>query len=149
MRFYVMRSVPHDAGVREVITIASPFAGADFQYLLPNNFRYRLDMVHYQLVTDANVANRYPGLRITETGLYDSYLHGLAAITASLSVNISMWPGLSAIGAITASYYTMSLPRGLYLSPQTNIYSHVAQIQAADQLNNIYLYFTKWPDDSV
>lgn len=124
---------------------AEPPPSDDFSYTLPAGYRYQIMCVRFRITTDVNVANRYAGLVLTNTGIHTLYIFNSTAIAASNAVMVNFWTGLEVAGSVAVNRLDSPLPTPLYLEGGTTIGSDVRQIQAADQVDQIQIYTRFWP----
>jgi len=135
-----------DIGCIFPITPAAPAAGANFTTTLDVNFQSLIHAITFRLVTDANAANRYPGISFTyPTGEVFIFMPG-TAITASTTANVYLLPGLGTAVSYTANRYCSGLPTDFYVPRGTVVASYIANIQAGDQLSVMSVVLRRWAD---
>ena len=145
-----MPSVPLEIGEIITVDVTPPAAQANFLYLLPHHFMYKLLAISWRITADANVANRYPGVVVTEVGGQRREFHAVTAITASQVVDVDFNAGLGIPAAFVAnSHYTCSLPDSFYLYANTTINSDMLQMQVTDQLTDCQIVLARWPQRSI
>lgn len=128
--------------IRHAVT--NPAAGANFSLTLDPVFHAILHAVTFQLVTDANVANRYANIIITPPTAEVLSCATAVAHVASSTVVYTYWEGWPHTGAIAVNRCTLPLPNAFFVPRGSLIGSDIRQIQATDQLSNIVLWFRKW-----
>jgi hypothetical protein len=141
--------LPNETGEPYIINVPGPAAGADFTQLMPNNYIYRLVYVHYKIVTDVTVVNRYPGFALSQSGIFTLNIIPPVSIPASRTVHVNHCVGNNQPATLVSDYYCNPAPYPLYINPSDTIRSQVVQIAAGDQLSDIYLRFERWPYQSV
>lgn len=125
---------------------ANPAAGADFVYSPPLYTFAKVEAISYTLVTDANVANRYPGIQISYPPGYTIYHTPGTVITAGLTSIITLWVGGPQTPSFVANRYTGSLPDNLWLEQGVTLSSEIRQIQVGDAITNVRLLLRRWAD---
>jgi len=139
-----MPSVLDLKGMQSTNLPATPAAGAQWTTTLDLNYTYEIICIHFQLATAVAVANRYPAIRIHLAPALDVDLAFIAAITASLTVQVNLWAGIATPPVYTANYFSGSLPSPLILKGGTSITSAVIQLQAADELTDVQILARTW-----
>lgn len=144
-----MPQVLNEIGSIFTITPAAVGAGTNFTTTLDLNFRSLPHAITFRIVTDANVANRYPGISCTfPTGEAFIFMPA-TAITASLTTNVYLLPGLGTAVSFAANRYCSGLPTNFYVPPGTVIASFVANIQAGDQISLQAVVMRRWADSTT
>lgn len=126
------------------VVVANPAAGADFSYTIPNapgGYSYlgqqRIVAIRAGLATSAAVANRQPGLYISDTfGHVMALVPYAAAQAASLTWYYTWAVGMPVIPAVN-SQVANPLPDWFVLSQGQKIVALTAGLQAADQWSSI------------
>jgi hypothetical protein len=123
--------------VLRVLPVAQPAAGADFSFAVPGESSWGLVAVSATLVTSAAVANRVPVLRFTDGSNVYFRKPALAAITATLTTQVSWVPELgSDQTALSGGALTVPLPT-VYLAPGNVIACSTTAIDVGDQWSNV------------
>jgi hypothetical protein len=128
-------------GARELITVASPAAGANVTVKVSKGEAWRLLAVVATLVTDANAANRWLELDYqTDAGLVYCRNGGAPIVTASTTVNFC-WKidqGTSDFASSGSDLTPIIYPLADFLIPRGDAISLVlGNKQATDQLSAI------------
>lgn len=137
--------VPAEFGEVVPAVVTTPAAGANFSYILPAGYHYKLDALRFKIITDANVANRSIMLMFYRTGAPVLYYSSTLLVAEGFTRYFSMWAGLNTIDRSSFSQNVCSLPAQIYLSPPEKIESDIKNIQVGDQLSEIVLTFRRWP----
>jgi hypothetical protein len=125
-------------------TVADPAAGMNWSFTLDPVFHVILHAVHFTLVTDATVANRFCNILIRPpTAEILSVASGIA-VTASLTTVITYWEGWPLAGVVAASRMTLPLPNDFFIPRGSLVQCDVRGIAGADQISDIVLWFRKW-----
>jgi len=126
------------------VTVAAPFAGADWAYTIPAGVWARLLTGFCTLATSSTVANRLPGLQLQNAtpavigkGITNT------AITANLTpaITYARAAGWTLAGGTVG--VNLSMP-ALILPPGYTIGSITPLLQAGDQYSAIQLLFEEW-----
>ena len=144
-----MYSVPIEAGFLYNPTIANPSAGNDFLSLLPNNKRYQISSLKFEIVTDANVANRYAFLQIMSGATVKAVIAPTVAQAASTTFTYQYFIDAHSELVKPANNQLMLLPASFYIPGNWNIQSNVLNLQAGDQIQNIELICNSWVERTV
>ena len=144
-----MYSVPIEAGFLHNPTIANPTAGNDFLYLLPNNKRYQIAGLKYELVTDANVANRYSFIQIMSGAVVKAVIAPTVAQVASTTFTYQYMINAHTELVKPANNQLVILPMNFYIPGNWNIQSNVLNLQVGDQIQNIELICNSWVERTV
>jgi hypothetical protein len=126
-------------------TVADPAAGADFAMTVPNNCRWRVHAVKFQLDTDGTVLNRTAILNITGSGVR---LYGFARPTDVQAASTSKLYTFANYDVVPATYDDIiagQLPRTLIANPG-GIGSTIDNLQAGDQISTITADVEQWLD---
>ncbi len=137
-----------DWGWPLLVTVANPAPGAQFTYVLPQidggNVSYLLQSASYRLTCSAVVATRFFRLIINDNaGIQLWTLVDSNGVTASQVVTTTYaleGPMANLTGLLdrTNGLLHLSMPNGY------QIISAVSNLQAADQIDTIYLTFRVW-----
>lgn len=135
-------------GAPSVIEVAAPAAGADWTQTVPGRAFWRVLFARAQLVTDATVASRLAGVRITDgsRSIFDAVLS--AAISASTTTIVN-WSDSAITNAgvvrttITPNQVSVTMPE-LFLLPGFQIQSLTAALQAGDQWSAVRLWVEEY-----
>lgn len=127
-------------GVRRVVNVANPAAGADWSVAVPSGVMWRLTTGVATLTTSAAVANRLPGLSfVTSDGMiYRSPDDN--AIGANVVANrVYVCNGVNAQTVNNNSWSEVAVP-DMWIPSGTLISSNTTAIDVADQWSNIHLF---------
>jgi hypothetical protein len=117
------------------VTNASPGAGADWNFPVPTNARWRVISGDAQLVTGAAVANRQVELQVLAVAQIVYTGPSIVNQVATTTVLYS-WTGLGPYTPINAQRAILPIPPGLYLSANAggaqSLASNTVNIQGAD-----------------
>lgn len=116
-------------------TISNPAAGAEFTWTPTHRMVEELCWVRADLVTDANVANRQPGLRITTPAGQPLIWHGANVQAASLTRNW-LWSQHDIAPTATGTILHNNIPGALWCAAGI-LASNTVNLQAGDQWSNI------------
>lgn len=130
--------------VPERVDISNPSVGVNFTHTVPANTAYKLLAIIYRIVTDANAANRGMRILITDGTKNRMILVPSNNVTASLTVDIAVAPGLQS--TLLANRLVHPMPDNLILRAASVISSAVSLIQVGDQLSLIELWVEKYAD---
>lgn len=121
-----------------------PAGGTDFDYTAYAGWSHFIVAVEYKLQCDGTVVNRHLGLIIEVQGApaHDYYLRYSAAIPANTPHTVSWTIGITTTDtqAIVGNRENLTMVCPLYLRPADHIRSHVVNLQAGDQITDIYIY---------
>lgn len=137
--------VPPGLGHSSKIVPPNPVPGAEISYTIPTGARFHILSVNFTLATDANVAVRYPSLQfLLNTYRIIQVAHNGISLAASLTYNFSYYPGASVYKDTNNNLITQRLSSQLYVSGKFQLTTTTANIQAADQYSNIYIWVAQW-----
>ena len=119
------------------VSVPSPVPGAQFSVGLGPNFQYLLRVVRFRFTTSAAVANRTVGLDIVWPSLFAVTCASPTVQTAVLSLHYQA-ADFGAGVASTATDGFIVLPP-LFLEEDTIVRSNILLLQAADQLDEIFV----------
>lgn len=131
-------------GNLKTTTVANPGAGLDWTYTGNANTRWKVRHINAQLVTSAAVANRNPRLLF-----FDSITGRLKLVpstndqAASLTEDYSIGPA-NVAGTVAALANVWSVGTEDVMRDTSQIQSSTANIQAADQWQNIHVLVEEW-----
>jgi len=130
----------------KTFTQADPAVGTDFLFHCPENLRIKLIGLTFQLVTDANVANRNVEIYITDgTNICPTFT--AAGLQVASETVIYYWAPGARIYDGTAAGLNMYQPLSddLFLEPSEYLGSIVTNIQVGDQISDIVYRVQYWP----
>lgn len=139
-----MLSTFPNSGKLAYLIPTTPAAGAQWGYVMPAYYRYKICAIRHTLVTSAAVANRYPGFTFNSPAGLTIHCHGHTAIPASTPTTVTAWAGLGVDAALSTIRYNFSLPQDLYLNGGDSITTNMLNIQAADQIGDSVIYVQAW-----
>ena len=120
-------------GVRRVISIAQPSAGADWSQTVPGGRSWRVLGATANLTTSATVASRFPGWQATVAGALIYNYVGIGSLPASSSSAPCTWaPGPGSQSTATAFFVWVPVP-DVWLPEQTKFGSLTSNLQVGDQ----------------
>lgn len=124
--------------------LPAPVAGSDWSYMPSQTDQTVIMAITATLTTDATVANRYPGLKMTDqSGLVYFAMNASEPQAASLAVTYSYAesaPNQSGITAVTGQALAAPLPQ-IWLQPGDTIGSDTLGLDASDQWSAIVIRF--------
>jgi hypothetical protein len=129
----------------ELITVAAPAAGAEFNLTAPGDRMLRVLSLSFTLITSAVVANRRVALRADDgTDVYFAAVSSLDH-TAGLTVVYSAYAGAPATGTL-GSGLSLALPApGLVLPVGAHLRSSTVLIDAGDAYSEINVLCEFYP----
>lgn len=131
-------------GQPEIITVGNPAAGANFDYVFPAQYRYRLFTVSWRLVADANVANRYIGYRVTGTGYDSLWIWSDSPVTAGQTRDIIFYVGHPGAPSAVLTKIMGPLVNPVVWLGGMHLLSAMQNLQIGDQMSLVQIYLTKW-----
>jgi hypothetical protein len=142
----MIRGLPLPVGAVVHTAIANPAAGAQFAYVSPDGFECLLLGVRFRFVAGVFVITRYPGLILGFDGL-PFFLRTSIGVTAGAVTTFYWTTGGAFIETATANGRQLTMPYPLIFKGGigNDIVSDVVNMQAADQLSNIILYWLQMP----
>jgi hypothetical protein len=147
---------PTPYGQLVTFLVGTPAAGANFSFVVPNKGHIRILGVKFDLLADANVANRYAALHAYTPALPWTVISPGTLQTASQNVSYnfaintaitSANPGGVPIQAFAPLPYDLIL-RGDNANPD-ELRSLVSNIQVGDQISNIRLRYEMWTHTDI
>lgn len=144
-----MLQVPLEQGQIESITVANPSAGSGWSFLLPQNFRYKLDSIFFLYVADANAADRQFDIDVSTVGGIQRSLTFNQLVVANDVHSHTFLAGAPDLSQVAPLIMSHPLPLDLILSGNTNIVVSTVNIQVGDQFSSINLGLRKWPIQTV
>ena len=138
-----MIAVPMGFNNFDQVHVANPVAGAEFDYTVYPGFSQLIIAVEYQLVCDGTVINRVPGLTLQIQGIpahgYNlTYDNNCPAGTTRI---MNYYAGIDRnASGIVMNRDQIALPFPIYMRPGDHVLSTVVNLQAGDQISNIYIY---------
>jgi len=127
---------------------ADPGAGAQPAGItVPIGRKWLFYGARFQVVTDANVANRYPYIRFRGDGANDdSAAMDTTAVTASITANVSFMPfATSAAGGVTPNIFHVVGIGPRELGPGSVVLVQVLNLQATDDISLVRFYYKEAP----
>lgn len=133
------RLIGHGRAFSEVLTVAKPAAGAGFTYTSQGNYWELLDSLSFQIVTDANAANRQVALTIKDgSGVALATLPAASVQVASLTYQYTFAHEFATFNTVVGLAVTAPLP-WLFLQPGYTAVVSIGAVQVTDQVSNIRL----------
>lgn len=144
-----MRASTNPFGINNFTVVpeigASPAAATNYIGAVPVNARSQLVLISFQLVTDANAANRVCEIQLHRGADVYVLANSAYAHEASKTFKYLAFPHCElAVGTLIDTYFFSIPDVPLFLENDT-IRIIVASIQAADQLSAIRLTWKIWP----
>jgi hypothetical protein len=134
------RRLGHGRAFSQVLSVATPAAGAGFTYTNQNFYWEYIDSVSFKLVTGSNAANRLVNLSVQNAaGDVLATVPPAAATTASKTAQYTYLDGYSATTGATDGPFLNVMP-GVWLQPDFKIVVTITNVDAADQISAIRVY---------
>jgi len=138
---------PLDVNIFDMVSveIPAPAAGSPAGLGIPGQTRILIVAATFRLVTDANGANRTVHMRFTDGTNTILEIGSPAVQTASITrdYNFAIGIGSPYVGA-TDDERVVPLPSELYLVTGWDTVINVENIQAGDQLSEIFFTYQRW-----
>lgn len=136
-------------GVRRLLQVPTPAAGADWLATVPGGRQWRILAGRWRLVTSAIVANRSPGTQIQVDGIpiFENLLQSSLAASSTADLS-SIDNSVNAVGQWVGSKWLAYIP-GIWLSPGMAIGSETVLMDVGDQYSNIRLYIEECYADNT
>ena len=127
-------------GNTKTIIIPSPAQGANFSYMVPAGRRMHVRSIAFNFITDANVATRQVILYVIDPagGVSYSAVPKVTQVTG-LGYDYTFAPQARELANAVGGYATSQLASKLVLVPGEVIASDIQNVQAGDQIQEIYL----------
>ena len=125
------------------VHVPNPAAGVNFDWTTYAGYSHLLIAVEYQLTCDGTVLNRVPGLTLQIQGIpahvYNlTYTGNCPAGTVRI---MNYYAGIDRnASGIVMNRDQIALPFPIYMRPGDHVISTVVNLQAGDQISNIYIY---------
>jgi hypothetical protein len=126
------KQISDGAGTLRSITGTTPAAGAEINEVVPTFRRWLLLALKASLTTGVAVANRFPGVRITDGALTSYLIHVSIAQAASLTQGFNFAPGQPFFNDTTGNFL-IPLPQPIWLKAGFQLKTDTVALQAADQ----------------
>jgi len=127
-----------------VTSSANPAAGTPVQITLGNDEMWKINAIHFTLVTAATVAVRTVNIIFEVNSIAVFQINSTTTQLAGLTRKYSFVAGGGASGATLVNDIYVPLPSDIYLPENSNIYVMVDNLQAADDLSAIDVYIEKY-----
>lgn len=114
------------------VTGTAPAAGAEWFVTVPTNARWKVRMIWSNLTTSNQVANRVPGVQITDGANSFGSIEAQATVPANSAQGAIFFPGGPA-GVSEGSWINAPFPIDLELAPGWKIGSSTIGLQSNDQ----------------
>lgn len=127
----------HGRAFTEVLSVSKPVASAGFTYTSNGNYWELLDSLSFQIVTDANVANRQVTLTIKDGGgVALATIPAASVQAASLTYQYTFAHEFSTFNTVVGLAVTAPLP-WIFLQPTYTAVVSIGAVQVTDQVSNI------------
>jgi len=103
---------------------------------LATNYYHKIQCIQVTVTTDANAANRYAILQLTDPDSNAYVFTADTAITASQTVVVTFLPGGPSSQTANENAISVGLPANLILGGAWSVTMSLTNIQAADQLSS-------------
>jgi len=124
---------------------SNPSAGADWSYSVPADTTFRLLSFYGELVTDANVANRYASIEVyNESPTLELDINFGYAHAASQTVRYSAGEGMGCCALAGSGKASAGIPRNA-TNYGGKVSTNTTNKQAGDQWQNIVIHFVAEP----
>lgn len=145
-----IQGMTDEIGKSVIIEVSRPAANNQWTYTIPDHRRFRLMAISFELVTDANAANRNILVQITPNGSSNGLIYfSNTNLTASLNAFYSWSNSGRAETQLTIgtnSFIVVPFPQGIELHAGDIISSLASGFQVGDRYNRIELYGKLWID---
>lgn len=128
-----------------LVTVTQPAAGADWRHTAPGQGIQRVVAARALLTASAAAANRLVSLVLSDGTDDYAIAPTTTAITATLAVPVSTFPGAQAGGAVTTALTAPSPSDGWMLLPGWSLRTVTAALDAGDQWSAIRLWVVEYP----
>jgi hypothetical protein len=141
-----LRQPTEGRGWNRYFSVGAPAAGVDFSVNLPQQFHWKLKGMFFDFTTSVAVANRTVRVRVGTNVLHIS--SGFVQ-TASQTIHYTFGEGMPYNSSDPTYGVTAPFPGELEWGCDAILTagSEVGNIQAADQLSNIFLLTTQWHEN--
>lgn len=142
-----MGSLPRERGVFRVTTVADPAVADSFEILSPAGVLLRIIGFRFTFVTDANAAFRSVFYEIIDlTRIMTRVMHSTTQ-AANTTRYYTVWSGFSGIPDQSQDEYMFPFPVNYFQERNFNIHVNVVNMQAGDQLSDIFYLAEEWIED--
>ena len=129
---------------------ASPAVATKFTSVKIPNHHHRIRAIKFQRVTDANAPNRHPFITFqTGGGMNPFFCVCDTALTASKTWSVCFNAGGHGQDKVGDLNVDVSMPYDLHFPDDWEFEILVENIQAADQIQSISLFYDLWPEGTV
>ena len=133
---------PHDRAIAQTVytLVADPIAGANLPILTAAYRTESMVAIMFRFVADGNAANRWISLSVAD-GATNTIL-GITdtAITAGNTHDITMSVGIYPSEPVAGAYRFVPITGGIYIPALQHWDLVVTNLQATDQISNIYTW---------
>lgn len=134
------RLIGHGHAFSQVLRVTNPAAGAGLTYTNDGSYWELLDSLSFQLVSDANAANRQVTVTIRDgSGTALVTLPAASVQAASLTYQYTFSRDFSTFNTVVGLANTAPLP-AIFLQPMFTVVVTVGTVQVGDQISNVRLY---------
>lgn len=142
-------SEPLANGHIEVEQIADPAAGADFSFTTDNNFTTEILLIRFTLTADANAANRFINIDLSDGTNNILVLPQPTALTANLVGQIAFAQGVNGSSSPINQQWIAPLPTR-FTTPGNFVWtSRIQNMQAGDQISDIFITKRRWVHTTI
>ncbi len=127
-----------------VVTVPDPAAGADWSTAVPADRRWRLRVIRFRIVTDANVAARAVNLDFDDAAGNELLRLGSQATQPAGIGRQYYWSDINLLQPIITNGTQQSLPSNLVLAEGFTVSTFTGAIQVGDQISAIRLWVEEW-----
>lgn len=144
-----MPQVPLEQGQLESVDITDPAAGVGWEFLLPNNFRYKIDSIQFVFTADANAANRRLQISVSEVGGIQREICFSEIIAANAVDKHTLIAGNNLPVQTAPNLKYWAWPPDLIVKGNTLIEVAFSGIQVGDQFTDLNIGLRKWPIQTI
>lgn len=138
------RLLGHGRAFSEVLPVANPAVAHGFTYKNDGLYWRIIDLISFQLVTDANAASRQVTLTIKDGGgVALATLPAASTQATGLTYQYTWSVDWNSFNTVIASAVTSPLPY-IFLQPDYTVVVTIGSVQAGDQVSNIRIYAEKF-----
>jgi hypothetical protein len=136
--------VPENGGFQEIITVADPAIGTDWNYEIPAGFEYVIETVAFNLTTAGGGANRQMRMSITILGVLEAWrLQFTTSFASGATACVSLAMGSQRADDFTNDTWADSMP-DMRMIEGMRIESAIISLGAGDQIADIRMSAKRW-----
>lgn len=141
--------IPDDQGLLAELTLPNPPAGTELVYRPPTFNRHRVLSLSFYLTTDANVASR----RVWICSDFVGHIHQtvFSGITQAATLvhryvfcTVAQHSNITIGFLLASAIHTFPIGDSWFLSPRMDLNININNIQAGDQISDIWLHSMLW-----